>query len=234
MLDSRTIVAALSLLPVLAIADQVTLKNGDTITGSIIKKDGDKVTVKSEFLGEVNIPWTAVTAIKSDDPVYVVLPNGKEVSGKLSTRGTEVEVANTTAPLVEVSAIRSEAEQRRYERLQAPSWLDLWAGFFDLGYSLARGNARTTTLTTAFNAARVAPKDKTKVYYNQIYSTATINQQTGTTAKAVRGGWSYSRNLGPRLFLNAFNDYEHDRFQNLDLRFVAGRRPRISCHQERA
>ena len=41
-------------------ADQVVLKNGDTITGSIVKKDGDKLTIKSEFLGEVSMPWTAV------------------------------------------------------------------------------------------------------------------------------------------------------------------------------
>jgi len=33
-------------------ADQVVLKNGDTITGSIVKKDGGKLTLKSEFLGE--------------------------------------------------------------------------------------------------------------------------------------------------------------------------------------
>ena len=41
-------------------------------------------------------------------------------------------------------------------------------------------------------------------------------------ASAVRGGWSYSRDFTPRLFASTLNDYEHDRFQNLDLRFVAG------------
>jgi hypothetical protein len=40
-------------------ADQVVLTNGDTITGSIIKKDGDKLTLKSEFLGEVAMPWSS-------------------------------------------------------------------------------------------------------------------------------------------------------------------------------
>jgi putative salt-induced outer membrane protein YdiY len=32
----------------------------------------------------------------------------------------------------------------------------------------------------------------------------------------------YNRNLTPRVFLNAFNDWEYDRFQNLDLRVVFG------------
>jgi hypothetical protein len=43
-----------------------------------------------------------------------------------------------------------------------------------------------------------------------------------TNADAVRGGWSYDRNVGRRAFINLFNDYEYDAFQALDLRFVIG------------
>jgi putative salt-induced outer membrane protein YdiY len=38
----------------------------------------------------------------------------------------------------------------------------------------------------------------------------------------VRGGISYGRNINSRLFFDVFNDYEYDRFQDLDLRFVIG------------
>src|SRR5258707_1108110 len=38
----------------------------------------------------------------------------------------------------------------------------------------------------------------------------------------LRGGWKYNRDLSARTFVTVFNDYEHDRFQNLDLRFVGG------------
>jgi uncharacterized protein DUF481 len=203
-------------------ADQVTLKNGDTITGAIIKKDGDKLTVKSEFLGEVTMPWAAVTAVKSDAPLFVALPNGRELSGKLATQAGAIEIAGTSAPLSEVSAIRDPAEQHKHERLRRPGWSELWAGYFDLGLALARGNARTDTFTTALNAARVTRSDKTILYYNQIHSSATIAGRSGITADAVRGGLSYDHNLRPRLFANVFNDYESDRFQNLDLRMAVG------------
>ena len=43
-----------------------------------------------------------------------------------------------------------------------------------------------------------------------------------STARAVRGGWAYQRDVGRRMFVNVFNDYEYDRFQSLDLRFVIG------------
>ena len=41
------------------LADQISLKNGDRVTGAVIKKDGDKLTFKSEVFGEVTVPWDA-------------------------------------------------------------------------------------------------------------------------------------------------------------------------------
>src|SRR5579871_2439037 len=76
-------------------ADQVVLKNGDTITGSIVKKDGAKLTIKSEFLGEVTMPWSAVKTLTSDAALHVALPTGETVSGKISTSGENLQV--TTA-----------------------------------------------------------------------------------------------------------------------------------------
>src|SRR5437868_1047330 len=93
-----------------AFSDQVRLKNGDTLTGDIIKKDGDKLTIKSEFLGEVSMPWSAVVELKSDKPLNVVLPGGQKVTGPVSVAGTELQVmtpsGTSAAPLTEVSAIR--------------------------------------------------------------------------------------------------------------------------------
>jgi len=206
--------------------DQVTLTNGDTITGAIVKKDGDKLTIKSEFLGEVTMPWTAVKAIQSDKPLFVALASGTEVSGALTTEGEAIRIAATpspqTMPLKDVSAIRNEAEEKKHERLLQPGWRELWAGYFDLGLSLTRGNARTNTLATSFNSSRVTRNDKTTLYFNDISSSAKLNGIVAKTADAARGGLAYDHNLKPRIFVLFLNDYEYDQFQSLDLRFVAG------------
>jgi hypothetical protein len=86
----------------------------------------------------------------------------------------------------------------------------------------ARGNARTFTLIVPITASRVTRHDKTSAYFSLIRSSALVDGQTETTARAVRGGWAYNRNLTARLFWTLFNDYEYDRFQNLDLRVVVG------------
>ncbi|HLH02007.1 MAG TPA: DUF481 domain-containing protein [Bryobacteraceae bacterium] len=225
-------VISLSLCGLLA-ADQVTLKNGDVVSGTIEKKDGDNLVMKTEFMGEVTIPWNAVTAVKSDNPLYVKLPQGKEVTGTVSTENKEVTVttptaaAAATAPIGQIATIRNAAEQAKYERLLAPGWLDLWAGYFDLGFAIARGNARTDTLTTSFNAARATNNDKTQLFFNQIYSTATVVGTNGVstnapTANAARGGISYDHNINSRWFWDVMTTEEYDAFQNLDFRFVGG------------
>jgi hypothetical protein len=223
----------LSIVQILS-ADQVVLKNGDTISGAIVKKDGGKLTIKSEFLGEVSMPWTAVKSLKSDGNLMVVLPGGDAVLGKVNTAGDKLEVATPagirSAPLADVNAVRNAAEQRTFDRLQHPGLLELWTGSFDMGLALARGNAHTDTLTNTFNASRITRKDKVTVTFNEIYATARLNGPPGTVAStvsntiasAVRGGWTYNRDITPRFFVTTLNDYEHDRFQNLDLRFVAG------------
>src|SRR5581483_2983295 len=129
----------------------------------------------------------------------VVLPGGQAVQGKLNTSGTELEVSTPSgprqAPLAGVSAIRDPEEQRKFERLEHPGPLQLWTGFFDLGLALARGNARTDTLTTAINASRVTHTSKTSLYFNQIYGSSRVAGITAANASAVRGGWSFNRNL---------------------------------------
>ena len=211
--------------PALA-ADQVVLTNGDVISGSIVKKDGDKLTIKSQFMGEVTMPWSAVKSIRSDADLSVVLPSGETVKGKLSTSGDQMQIAagpeTKTAPLAAVSAVRDADEQHTFDRLIHPGILQLWYGNFDLGLALTNGNARSDSLTTAFTGGRRTRVGLITVYFNQIQSTARVNGVTSTIASAIRGGWKYNRNLSPRMFLTGFNDYEHDRFQNLDIRFAGG------------
>ncbi len=214
------------LLASIAAADQIVLKNGDRVTGSVVKKDAKTLTVKTQHFGTVTVDWDQVATITADTPLTVVLPGGKTVQGTVTTNNGALEVksgaATETAPLAEVTALRDAAEERTYQRLLKPGWLDLWTvnGAFNL--AAANGNAKTFTLVVPVTAVRTTRGDKTTLYFNSIRSSALVNGVTSATARAVRGGWAYNRNLHPRVFLNVFNDNEYDRFQNLDLRVVVG------------
>lgn len=203
-------------------ADQITLKNGDRVTGSVVKKDEKNLTIKTDLLGTVTVAWEKVESVQTEKPVTVELTGGDLVKGTLVVRENTAQVAGRTVAPGEITAVRDDAEQRTHERLLRPSWLDLWAGNATLGFSGATGNAKTSALAAGLNASRATRADKTAIYINAVYASATIGGVSSTTAQAARGGWAYSRNLGSALFVNTFNDYETDRFQNLDLRFVLG------------
>jgi putative salt-induced outer membrane protein YdiY len=223
-LRSLAILGAFSLR--IVFADQVMFKNGDRVTGAIVKKDAKTITIKTDHFGVVSAAWDQVLSVTSDKPVNVVLQDGRALRGTLTTANGRVQVAAdnarvTVAP-AEITALRDADEQRAYERLLSPGLGDLWAGTGTLGFAGTAGNARTLTFTVGVNAARITNTDKTSIYFNAIKASALVNGVSADTAQAVRGGVGYDRNISPKLFVNVFNDYEYDRFQNLDLRFVIG------------
>ena len=217
-------------LPVLvgniAWADQVVMKNGDRVTGSIIKKTGNDLTIKTDKFGVVTTTWDQVESVKSDKPVNLVLQDGRTVQGTLATVDAKVEVAAKETKVqvtpADIATIRDAAEQQAYERRLRPGWGELWAGTGTVGLAGTSGNAKTLTFTTGVNADRVTNTDKTSLYFNIIKASALVNGKSADTAQAVRGGLAYDHDVNPRLFVNVFNDYEYDRFQDLDLRFVLG------------
>jgi hypothetical protein len=207
-------------------ADQITLKNGDRVTGTIVKKDGNSLTIASLHLGTVTMPWSEVDTITADVPAYIQIAGNSE-PGTFNVSGGEITLispsgASRTLNLADIEAIRSNAEQAEYERLQDPGLTELWAGLANLGFAGAAGNARTKAVTVAGTAARATRTDRTSVYFNAINASALVGGATTSTARAVRGGWAYQRDTWRRMFVNVFNDYEYDRFQSLDLRFVVG------------
>jgi hypothetical protein len=206
-------------------ADQVTLRNGDRVTGAIVKKDGATLTIASVHFGTVTLPWDQVETFSTDIPAYVEAA-GETVVATLNVSGGQVAITSLngtrSVALADVVAIRSNAEQDSYERLQDPAWFDLWAGGANLGWAGTAGNARTQSFTFGSTAARVTLSDRTSLYFNAVSASSLVAGVNSSTARAVRGGWAYNRNIRPRVFLNLFNDYEYDRFQSLDLRFVLG------------
>lgn len=210
----------------MAFADQVVMKNGDRVTGEIVKKDGDSLVIKSTHFGVVTLPWAEVESVNAEKPLNVVLLDGETLKATLSTKEGKVAVetpgATQAVPAAEVVTIRDEAEQAKYERFLRPGLLDLWTVTGSLNIAGAQGNAETLTITTPFVFARVSSTSKTTAYFNSIRSSATFDGNNEQTAEAVRGGWAYSRDLSKKIFLNAFNDYEYDKFQSLDLRTVFG------------
>jgi len=216
----------------------VVLKNGDRVTGSIIKKDGKNLVIKTDQFGVVTTSWDQVVSIQADKPVNVVLPDGKTVQGTIATTNGKVEITTKDAKLsfepAEVATNRNDDERKAYERLQKPGWGELWTGTGSVGFAGTSGNARTLTFTTGLNAARITNTDKFAIYFNAIKASAFVSGQNADTAQAVRGGLEYDHNMTPHLFLNTFNDYDLRQVPESGSAVCGRRRPRIPCSQDGA
>jgi putative salt-induced outer membrane protein len=212
-------------------ADQLTLKNGDRLTGTIVKSDAKTLLLKTDFAGDINIEWAAVTSIVSSQTLHLALKDGQTIVGTVTTTDGKFEVATKeTGPVAAtkeaVVNVRNDAEQKAYDdqvdRLRHPHLTDFWSGLLDTGLSLTRGNSEALTYSLAGKAARVTDRDKISVYTTAIYSNSTVNGINSTTAHAIRGGVRGDLNVSEHLFVFGFTDFEYDQFQDLDLRNVVG------------
>ncbi len=215
------------LLTGVAMADQIVLKNGDRLTGKIVKSDQKTLTLKSDSAGTVTIPMDAIVQISSDQPLHVTAKDGQTALGLVSANADKLEVKTTDKGNVSfardsVTAVRSNEEQAAWERMQHPNLGQLWAGTFDAGLNLTTGNAKTSSFSLAFNAARATTKDKISLYATSIYARNSTTGRSLLSANAKRGGGRYDYNLSSRSFAFGFADLEADDFQDLDLRVNVG------------
>ena len=78
-------------------ADQIVMKNGDRVTGSVVKKDGNNLTVKTDQFGAVTLAWDQMVSIKTDKPVNIVLSGWPEDEGDTRDDGCDGGDRGTTA-----------------------------------------------------------------------------------------------------------------------------------------
>lgn len=224
----RIAMALLLWLAVPAFADQITLKNGDRLTGTIERSDGKALTIKTDYAGEVTVKFDAIQVIESKNDLNVSLSDGKTVVGPVSTSGENVVITTKSsgpvqAPKSSVTTLRSPAEEAAYQKSLHPGFGEGWDGGVNVGFALTRGNSQTKNLNIAFNAVRKGFRDKLILYTNSIYATNDVpTANPHTTANAIGGGARYDRDFTPRVFGFVNADFYHDSLQNLDLRSLFG------------
>ena len=209
-------------------ADQVVLKNGDRLTGTITKSDDKTLLIKTEFAGDVTVQWPAVQEINSTQPLHITLANGKTVAGPVATTDGSLAVTTAASGTVtvakaDVTALRSDSEQTAYEKSLHPGLTQGWVGAANIGFALTAGNSETKSLAVAFTGDRKTLHDEISLYENTVYTTNdAAGASPSTTANTNQGGARYSRNFTPRLFGFVGADFQTNALQDLNLRSIFG------------
>jgi len=209
-------------------ADQVVLKNGDRLTGTITKSDAKTLLIKTEFAGDVTVQWPAVQEITSTQPLHVATLEGKTVVGPVTTTDGTLAVSTPASGTVnvakaDVTALRSDSEQAAYDKSLHPTLWQGWTAGANVGFALTRGNSETKNLALAFTGDRKTSHDEIALYTNSVYATNDLPTAVPhVTANATQGGARYDRNFTKRLFGYGSADFQTDALQTLNLRSVLG------------
>ena len=207
-----------------AFADQITLKNGDRLTGTVVKSDGKTLVLHTEFSGDVTVQFAAITQITTEKELHVTTSDKKTLVGPVTTTDGKIEVTTKAGGTVEVPPgnvvlIRNDAEQAAYDKSLHPGLAHGWNGGVNVGFSLARGNSETENLALAVNAVHPTLNDKITIYLSSI---DTQNQLAtpSTVANLIQGGIRYDRNINAKIFGFGAGDFMSNALQDLDLRAV--------------
>jgi putative salt-induced outer membrane protein YdiY len=201
---TAALAAALGAVAWSAAADTVHLRNGDRITGTVVRKAGDTLTVQTEYAGELRIGWSDVAEILTDAPTTVLLEGG----GELETRRLGGEDA--AFPLERVAYLNPTPGQ-------SGKGMD-YSGRITLAATYTRGNSDTDRV---YGEAQLRGTSKSRRFSLGANGTYASDRGTRTVANWLVEG-DHDWFIRPREFVYVRGSMLHDEFRNIDLRSAAG------------
>lgn len=197
--------------------DQVLLRNGDRISGRILRKVEDTLTLETAYAGKLKIKWSEVVSLQSAQPVEIYLADRTILVGKLAQAATgevrvESEVVNGVQPLLmeQVVYINPPPEiSGRGVKL---------SGRVNLAYNLNEGN----TEVEAFHVdGEMVARSKRNRYtlggqYNEAEDRG-VRTENNTTAYM-----KYDHFFSQHWYGYANGIFNKDRFKDLELRTALG------------
>jgi putative salt-induced outer membrane protein YdiY len=199
-----------------ALADVVSLRNGDRLTGTIVRKETDELVLQTAYAGELKIRWQDIERIEANQALDLYLEDGRHLKGTIAL-GAEGQM--TIQPANDVPA-RFEATQVRWIN-PAPNISGegiKWEGRINVGAAETSGNTSTEKLHV--NAELVARTLKNRYTGgfegNYGKSLGEVNESNAL------GYLKYDRFLSPKWYAYLNGSAERDLFKDIELRSVLG------------
>lgn len=203
-------------------ADTVRLRNGDVISGKLLKVADGNAVVETDHSGEVTITMEEVVAIETDRVMTVEYEDGREVDAVIETSEEGIITVREGAP--------PEAAEAAVE--EPPKALDLaevveirevtpyfrYVGHLDFGLSIAKGNSDNENINLA---GLLSPSfGKNTVIIQGQWNRGKADGEVNVSNWRINA--QYERRFLENWFFLLFNSYEADKLQDLDLRITAG------------
>ena len=218
-------IASILLIAKNVIADEIWLKNGDRLTGTV-KKMEDKVLIfDTDYAGEMSIQWDEITAVTTDSPIEMVLADDTSFQGSLVPAAEghiELELVEETVErlavdLNEVKAINPTPPERRLE-IKAR---------LNIGVKVETGN--TDTEEYDVDGELSLRSEKNRFIFKGEYE---LDKADGDKTKEQSKGLAkYDRFLTQKFYIYGSTFFETDTKKDLELRLVPSAGPGYQFYQ---
>jgi putative salt-induced outer membrane protein YdiY len=187
-------------------AGELTMKNGDRISGRIVSESAEVVVVETAYAGTIKIARAQI----------------ERISNASSDKQSVLTIAASADPSAPAAKKLPVAVPRRLFGGRYIGLVDGWDGNANIGFSYTSGNSRTTTMLTGIRAVKSGANDNLTVYARSLWNSNRSSGRLKTTQNAFWGGARYDRNIDKKLFGFVSYDFERDRPNRLTFRSVAG------------
>ncbi len=193
-------------------ADEVRLRNGDRLTGTIVTMEEGILTLNTAYGGDLKLEWSGVESLSADQPLSIQLNDqvdDADWTDWLYTRYVTASVmrigGEAVVTLEEVRAINPPPPIR-------------YQGTLNVGGNRTQGN----TSTQAVNASTrwSVRTDRHRVLAEGKFNHGEVGRQV--TVRNSLASAKYDYFFSRKMFANAEGLLEKDTFQNLTLRTTAG------------
>jgi hypothetical protein len=191
--------------------DQVVLDNGDSLSGTIEKIVGGKLTLKTDYAGSIDIDVSKVKIVSTSSPVEVHLQSGEVLKGQL--KATE-----DGKLIVEGSDGREQTsiDWKKVASINPPP--AKWTGSITAGAYDQTGNTHRNGASLAIDALRKTDEDRFNLGYQFNYS----HEKGAVTSRNHYGYMKYDYFFSKKVYGYLSTELLSDTFRDLTLRVAVG------------
>jgi len=194
--------------------DVVLLRNGDRLSGTIVKMDGKNLLITTPYAKEVPVDWKEVVSLESAGPLWVRLTTDEFVKGRFTATPEGVGIVSEGLQSPQPVALD------RIATIGIPPG-PKYSGSIGGLVSGSTGNTETLVFGAAGAIQRDTDDDRMRLGVRSEYE----ERDSELSVQRTRGYADYDYYLGEKWYLTGLVRLEHDHFQDLSLRTTVGGGP---------
>ncbi len=194
-----------------ASADELVLKNGNVLTGTVVKAENGTLTLSTGFSEPIKVKTSEIKKIRTDNEIELRLSSGEVLKGRINT--------NAQGEIVVESNAGRSPTVISWDKLASINPPPVkWSGSVSIGANSQSGNTDRFSASIGADGSRRTSDDRTSFHF--LFNYAEENGEV--TARNTYGALKYDYFFTKQYYGYFAVEMLSDKFRDLSLRTVAG------------